>query len=64
MAEEKRPLESTTRTFQTTRGELTYDELAELIAPKLKALLDEIVDEKYSTQTIDEELSKLFHKKS
>ena len=63
MAEEKRALKSTTRTFQTAKGELTYAERSDLIAPKLKNLLDEIVDDKYSDRTLNEDLIQHFHKK-
>ena len=63
MAEEKRPLESTTRTFQTTKGELTYDELSDLIAPKIKQLIDEIGEYKYANRKIDEDLIRYFHER-
>lgn len=63
MAEEKRSLESTTRTFNTTEGTLTYAELSDKIAPKLLALLDDIVNGKYSNHTFNEELILEFHKR-
>ena len=57
----ERPLESTTRTFDTTNGELTYTELSDLIAPKLLQLLDDITDNKYTNSPFDEKLIKEFH---
>lgn len=61
MATEKRPLESTTRTFDTTKGKINYAELSDLIAPKLLKLLDDITDDKYLNRPFDEELIKDFH---
>lgn len=61
MATEKRPLESTTRTFDTTKGKLTYAELSDLVAPKLLQLLDDITDGKYLNQIFNENLIKNFH---
>ena len=61
MATEERPLESTTRTFDTTKGKLTYGELSDLIAPKLLRLLDDITDGKFISQPFDEKLIKDFH---
>lgn len=61
MATEKRPLESTTRTFDTTKGKINYAELSDLIAPKLLKLLDNITDGKYLNQPFDEKLIKDFH---
>ena len=61
MATEERPLESTTRTFDTTKGKLTYVELSDLIAPKLLRLLDDITDGKFISQPFDEKLIKDFH---
>ena len=61
MAAEERPLESTTRTFDTAKGKLTYAELSDLIAPKLLQLLDDITDGKYLDKPFDEELIKNFH---
>ena len=61
MAAEKRPLESTTRTFDTVKGKITYVELSDLIAPKLLQLLDEITDEKFTKFPFDEVLIKTFH---
>ncbi len=61
MAAEERPLESTTRTFDTTKGKLTYAELSDLIAPKLLQLLDDITDGKHLDSPFDEALIKSFH---
>ena len=61
MAKEERPLESTTRTFDTTKGRLIYTELSDLIAPKLLRLLDDIIDGKYLEQPFNECLIKDFH---
>ena len=58
MAEEKRPLKSTTRTFDTTKGRVDYVKLSDLIAPNLLQLLDDITDGKYQKQTFDEVLIK------
>ena len=43
MDSQKQPLKSTTRTFETAKGILTYPELSDLIAPKLMKLLDELI---------------------
>ena len=61
MDAEKRPLESTTRTFDTVKGKITYVELSDLIAPKLLQLLDEITDEKFAKFPFDEALIRTFH---
>lgn len=61
MATEERSLESTTRTFDTVKGKLTYAELSDLVAPKLLRLLDNITDGKYLNKTFGEELIKNFH---
>ncbi|MBQ9017750.1 Fic family protein [Candidatus Saccharibacteria bacterium] len=61
MATEERSLESTTRTFDTTKGKLTYAELSDLIAPKLLQLLDDITDCKFINHSFDEDLIKNFH---
>ena len=61
MATEERPLESTTRTFDTIKGKLTYHELSDLVAPKLLQLLDDITDGKYLDKVFNEELIKEFH---
>ena len=58
MAAEERPLESTTRTFDTVEGRLTYAELSDLIAPRLLQLLDDITDGKYMDKAFNEELIK------
>ena len=63
MAEEERSLESTTRTFDTTEGTLTYAELSDKIAPKLLDLLDDIVNGKYANRVFDEELILEFHER-
>lgn len=61
MVTKERPLKSTTRTFKTTKGELTYAELSDLVAPKLLQLLDNIIDGKYLSQPFNESLIKNFH---
>lgn len=61
MAAEERSLKSTTRTFDTAEGKLTYVELSDLVAPKLLQLLDDVVDGKYAGKPFDEELIKDFH---
>ena len=61
MDSQKQPLESTTRTFKTTKGTLTYAELSDLIAPKLLQLLDDIADEKYRNHQINEDMIQAFH---
>lgn len=63
MDKEEQPLESSTRTFDTTRGKITYAELSDLIAPKLLSLLDDINDGKYRELPFDEELILNFHKR-
>lgn len=61
MATEERSLDSTTRTFDTAKGKLTYTELSDSIAPKLLQLLDDITDDKFKKLPFDEELIKSFH---
>lgn len=61
MVAEKRPLESTTRSFDTAKGKVDYAELSDLIAPKLLKLLDDIVDGKYLERSFSEELIKDFY---
>ena len=61
MDAEKRSLKSTTRTFDTVKGKITYVELSDLIAPKLLQLLDEITDEKFTKFPFDEVLIRTFH---
>ncbi|MDR0950835.1 MAG: Fic family protein [Candidatus Ancillula sp.] len=51
-----------TRTFQTTKGKLTYAELADLVAPKLLAIQKNIIEGAYSERTLDESLILDFHK--
>ena len=63
MATEECSLESTTRTFDTTKGRLTYAKLSDLIAPKLLQLLDDIADGKYSEKSFNDELIKDFHRR-
>jgi len=53
--------ESLTRRFNTTQGELTYAELADLIAPKLEALLDDIAAGNFAHRQLDDELIREFH---
>ena len=63
MAAQERPLNSTTRTFETTKGTLTYAELSDLIAPKVLELLDEITEQKYINSPFDEQFIQEFHRK-
>ena len=63
MDKEEQPVESTTRTFDTTKGRITYTELSDLIAPKLLSLLDDVNDGKYREHPFDEELILNFHKR-
>lgn len=53
--------ESLTRRFATTQGELTYAQLADVIAPYLAALLERIADGDYLAQPFTDELVKHFH---
>ena len=52
---------SSTRSFDTSRGPLTYAELSDAIAPRLEALLDEVVGGKFASRPFDEQLVKDFH---
>lgn len=63
MVQEKRPLDSTTRSFATTEGDLTYAELSDKIAPRLLSLLDDINAGVYRNRPFDEELIKEFHRR-
>lgn len=63
MDPQKQPLKSTTRTFETTKGILTYAELSDLIAPNLKKLLNDIADEQYRNRLIDEDMIQEFHRR-
>ena len=56
-------LKSTTRTFETTKGLLTYAELSEQIAPNLLDLIYNIADSKYADSQLDEDLIRNFHYK-
>lgn len=61
MDQQKRSLNSTTRTFATAQGELTYQQLSDRVAPNLLQLLDNITDGKYLNIPFDETLIKKFH---
>lgn len=61
MDSQEQPLESTTRTFETTKGTLTYAELSDLIAPHLKLLLEDIANGKFQNEEIDEDMIREFH---
>lgn len=63
MAEGERAIGSTTRTFATVKGVLTYAELADAVAPHLVDLLDRITSGRYFVRAIDEELIQDFHYK-
>ena len=63
MDPQEQPLESTTRTFETVKGALTYAELSDLIAPNLVKLLDDINDGEYRNRPIDEEMIQEFHRR-
>ncbi len=52
---------SSTRSFDTSRGSLTYAELSDAIAPHLEALLDQILRGDFVGRTFDEQLVKDFH---
>ena len=52
---------SSTRSFDTSRGPLTYAELSDAIAPHLEALLDEVVRGEFASRPFDEQLVKDFH---
>jgi fido (protein-threonine AMPylation protein) len=55
--------ESLTRTFNTSKGVMTYAQLADEIAPNLLALLDDVADGKYADKPYDEELILEFHQR-
>ena len=52
---------SSTRSFDTSRGSLTYAELSDAIAPHLEALLEEILRGDCLGKPFDEQLVKDFH---
>lgn len=52
---------SSTRSFDTSRGPLTYAELSDAIAPHLEALLDDVVRSEFASRPFDEQLIKDFH---
>lgn len=52
---------SSTRSFDSSRGPLTYAELSDAIAPHLEALLDEVVRGEFASRPFDEQLVKDFH---
>lgn len=52
---------SSTRSFDASRGPLTYAELSDAIAPHLEALLDEVVRGGFASRPFDEQLVKDFH---
>lgn len=52
---------SSTRSFDTSRGSLTYAELSDAIAPHLEALLDQVLRGDFAGRPFDEKLVKDFH---
>jgi hypothetical protein len=52
---------SSTRSFDTSRGSLTYAELSDAIAPLLEALLEEVLRGDFAGKPFDEQLVKDFH---
>ena len=52
---------SSTRSFDTSRGSLTYAELSDAIAPLLEALLEEVLRGDFVGKPFDEQLVKDFH---
>jgi fido (protein-threonine AMPylation protein) len=54
---------SLTRTFATTRGQLTYQQLADAVAPNLLALLTDVADGKFASRAFDEDLLLGFHQR-
>ncbi len=52
---------SSTRSFDTSQGSLTYAELSDAIAPHLEALLDEVLRGDFAGKPFDEQLVKDFH---
>lgn len=54
--------DSLTRRFATARGELTYAELADTIAPFLERLLDRIADGGFTGRPISDDLIREFHR--
>ena len=52
---------SSTRSFDTSRGSLTYVELSDAIAPLLEALLEEVLRGDFAGKPVNEELVKDFH---
>lgn len=52
---------SSTRSFDTAQGSLTYAELSDAIAPHLEALLDEVLRGEFARRPFDEQLIKDFH---
>lgn len=52
---------SSTRSFDTSQGSLTYAELSDAIAPHLEALLDEVLRGNFARRRFDERLVKDFH---
>jgi fido (protein-threonine AMPylation protein) len=61
MDQESEGRESLTRRFNTSKGVVTYAQLADIIAPRLLALLDDVVDGKYADRPYDDELIREFH---
>jgi fido (protein-threonine AMPylation protein) len=53
---------SSTRSFDTSRGALTYAELSDAIAPHLEALLEEVFRGDFAGKPFDEQLIKDFHR--
>lgn len=52
---------SLTRYLETTRGVLSYAQVADLVADELLELLDEIADGQYENRPLDSELLQTFH---
>jgi fido (protein-threonine AMPylation protein) len=54
---------SLTRTFATTKGKLSYQELADAIAPHLLALLADVAAGRFDDSAFDEDLILSFHRR-
>ena len=54
---------SLTRTFPTSRGLLTYQELADAVAPNLLELLADVADGRFASRAFDEALIREFHQR-
>ncbi|MGN6221866.1 MAG: Fic family protein [Microbacterium sp.] len=61
--EDEAPASSLTRFLETTRGLLSYAEVADIVAEELLGLLDDIAAGEFSAKSLDDDLLRSFHER-